>query len=136
MKSTDTFKRTISDHLDSVASNDPAFAEKMKNPDKNMDQCITYILNQVKKSGAVGFADEEIFGMAMHYFDEEKIEVGKPIQDAKVVVNHAVDLTEEEIAQAKEKAMNQAIAEAKAKMAKKSKLKKEDQPAVTQGELF
>jgi len=135
MKSTDTFKRTISDHLDSVASNDPAFADKMKNPDKNMDQCITYILNQVKKSGAVGFADEEIFGMAMHYFDEEKIEVGKPV-NAKVVVNHAVDLSQEDLAQAKKIAMDKAILEAHQQITKKSKPKKEDQPAVTQGELF
>jgi hypothetical protein len=135
MKSTDTFKKTIKEHLDSIAANDPAFAEKMQNPEKNIDDCITYILNTVKNSGAVGFADEEIFGMAMHYYDEEKVEIGKPIQ-AKVVVNHAVDLSEEEIAQAKEKAMQLAIQEAKDKLIKKAKAKKEDQPAVTQGELF
>jgi hypothetical protein len=135
MKSTDTFKKTIKEHLDSIAANDPAFADKMQNPEKNIDDCITYILNTVKNSGAVGFADEEIFGMAMHYYDEEKVEIGKPIQ-AKVVVNHAVDLSEEEIAQAKEKAMQLAIAEAKEKITKKAKAKKEDQPAVTQGELF
>lgn len=135
MKSTDTFKKTIKEHLDSIAANDPAFAEKMQNPEKNIDDCITYILNTVKNSGAVGFADEEIFGMAMHYYDEEKVEIGKPIQ-AKVVVNHAVDLSEEEIAQAKEKAMQQAIAEAKAKMTKKSKPKKEEQPAAVQSSLF
>lgn len=39
-----------------------------------------------------------------HYYDEEKIEVGKPI-DARVVVNHAVELTEEE----KQEARKQAI---------------------------
>ncbi len=135
MKSTDTFKKTIQSHLESVAANDQVFAQKMNNPEKNIDDCITYILNQVKQSGAVGFADEEIYGMAMHYYDEEKVEVGKPI-NAKVVVNHTVDLTQEEIEQAKEKAMQQAIAEAKAKMTKKSKAKKEEQPAAVQSSLF
>ena len=37
-------------------------------PTKNIDNCITYILNQVKKSGCCGFSDDEIFGMALHYY--------------------------------------------------------------------
>ena len=85
MKSTETFKKTIENYLNEVASKDAAFAGKLNNPEKKIDDCITYILNQVKKSGCVGFADEEIFGMALHYYDEEKIKVGKPIQ-ANVVV--------------------------------------------------
>lgn len=138
MKSTDTFKRTIESYLNDVASKDAAFAAKMNNPEKKIDECITYILNTVKKSGCVGFADEEIFGMALHYYDEEKIEVGKPIQ-ANVVVNHSVDLSEEEKQQAKAKALQQAVDEAKAKMAKRSKpkAKKEEQSSeVIQGNLF
>jgi len=135
MKSTETFKKTISEHLEKVGATDSAFAEKLKNSKKNIDDCITYILNTVKKSGCVGFADDEIFGMALHYYDEEKIEVGKPI-NAKVVVNHTVDLSEEEISQAKEKALNDVIAQAKEKMLKKKTSKKEEQQEAIQGNLF
>ena len=47
-----------------------------------MDDCITYILNTVKASGMQGFADADIFGMAVHYYDEDDVKVGDPIQGA------------------------------------------------------
>lgn len=122
MKGTEAFKKTIEDYLQDFAKKDTLFVAKLANEKKNIDDCITYIFNQVKKSGAVGFTDDEVFGMAVHYYDEEKIEVGKPI-NGQVVVNHKVELTEEEIQQAKDKAKEQAVAEAiasqKAKMAQK-----------------
>lgn len=79
MKGTEQFKKVIELHLMGVAENDPEFKEKLQNPKKNIDGCITYILNTVKQSGCNGFADDEIFGMAMHYYDEEKIDPGKPV---------------------------------------------------------
>lgn len=118
MKGTDSFKTAIQAHLNKVAETDPAFAEKLNNPDKNIEDCITYILKQVQKSGCNGFADEEIYGMAMHYYDEEHIEVGKPIK-ANVVVNHSVEITEEDQATAKQKALDALIEEQKQKMLKK-----------------
>lgn len=36
--------------------------------------------------------------MALHYYDEEDIDIGKPVS-CKVVVNHTVELTEEEKAE-------------------------------------
>ena len=134
MKSTETFKKTIENYLNEVATKDAAFAEKLNNPEKKIDDCITYILNQVKKSGCVGFDDSEIYGMALHYYDEEKVEIGSPIQ-ANVVVNHSVDLSQEEIEQAKAKALNEVVQQAKEKMLKKPKAKKEE-VAPVQGELF
>lgn len=87
MKGTEHFQNVILTHLQGVAVSDQAFKIKFENPKKNIKDCITYILNTVQKSGCNGFADEEIFGMAMHYYDEENITVGKEI-NAKVVVNH------------------------------------------------
>lgn len=89
MKGTDHFKTAIQNHLNGLAAKDELFAESLKKPNKNIDDCITYIFNQVKASGCNGFADEEIFGMAVHYYDEDDIKVGKPISDT-VVVNHSV----------------------------------------------
>ena len=39
-------------------------------PAKNMDECVTHILNYVQKSGCNGFTDGEIFGQAIHYYEE------------------------------------------------------------------
>lgn len=133
MKSTDTFKNTIQAHLNNVATTDELFAETLKNPSKNIDDCITYILNTVQKSGCNGFADDEIFNMAIHYYDEQNIEVGKAIS-GKVVVNHHVEVTEEEKAEIKQKAINEVIAEQKNKMMQKKAPKPTMQ--VVQGGLF
>jgi hypothetical protein len=118
MKSTENFKKTISNHLEGVAANDPLFAETLKKPNKSIDNCVTYILNTVQKSGCNGFADEEIFGMAAHYYDEDNIEVGKKL-NAKVVVNHTVELTEEDEKFAKEKVMSEQKEKLVAKASKK-----------------
>ena len=98
MKATDPFKRTIQAYLEQYSTTDELFAESLKKPSKNIDDCITYILNTVQKSGCNGFEDDEIFNMAIHYYDEDKIEVGKPIS-GKVVVNHQVEITEAEKAE-------------------------------------
>lgn len=92
MKTTDHFKEVIKDHLTSKAQADEQFKAKFESPKKNIDDCIKYILNTVQKSGCNGFTDAEVFGMASHYYDEEKIDVGKDIS-ASVVVNH-VDNTD------------------------------------------
>ncbi len=110
-KATDIFKRTIQTYLVKRAASDELFAEKYANPDKTVDDCITYILNAVQKSGCNGFADEEIFGMATHFYDEMNIEVGKPI-NCQVSVNHVVELTEEEKEQARRDAIQKAQNEA------------------------
>ena len=105
MKSTDAFKETIKSYIESRAKSDILFAPKFENPAKNIDDCVTYILNTVQKSDCNGFADDEIFSMAVHYYDEESIEIGN-VKDCKVVVNHTVILTEEEKLQARIVAVN------------------------------
>ena len=85
---------------------DELFAAKYDNPDKNIDDCVTYILNWVQKSGCNGFCDDEIYGQAIHYYEEKDIEVGKPL-NCQVSVNHHIELTEEEKAQARQEAIRQ-----------------------------
>jgi hypothetical protein len=133
MKTTDNFKNVVSKHLETVAANDPLFAEAYKKENKNIDDCITYILNTVKNSGCNGFTDEEVFGMAIHYYDEDKIEVGKPIS-SNVIVNHKVELTPEEIEAAKVKAMESVVTEQKKRLTNKKV--KTIVPASVQDSLF
>lgn len=104
MNVTDHFKRTIQAYLAQRAMEDELFAVTYKKANKNINDCCTYILNEVWKSGCNGFTDGEVYSMAVHYYDEDNIEIGKPI-NARVTVNHTVELTPEE----KDKARKQAI---------------------------
>lgn len=108
MKASNHFKNTIKTYLDQRAETDVLFSFQYSKPDKNIDDCVTYILNEVKKSGCNGFADEEIYNMAIHFYDEDNIEIGTPMNNAHVVVNHFVELTEEEKEEARQKAIQKA----------------------------
>lgn len=119
MKGTMAFQDTIAQYLMQRARKEPDFAIKLTAEGKSMEQCVTYIINQVKKSGCCGFADEEIYNWAMNYWDEPEIEVGEPV-NCKVVVNHVVELSEEEKAEARERAIRELCEEEKAKMRKTS----------------
>ena len=68
---TETFKKVIGDHLEQRAVNDELFAQTMQKPNKNLGDCVKYIIGQVKKTGENVFADDEIFNMAVHYYDDE-----------------------------------------------------------------
>ncbi len=57
----------------------PTLCQKFQQPSKNIDDCVTYILNYVKNSGCNGFTDGEIFGQAIHYYEEKRFKVGKPM---------------------------------------------------------
>lgn len=92
--------------LEQRAAEDELFAKSYRNPAKNIDDCVTYILNYVQKSGCNGFSDGEIYGQAVHYYDENEIEVGKPLQ-CQIAVNHVVELTAEEKAEARQRAIRQ-----------------------------
>ena len=76
------------------------------NPNKSIDECCKYIICEVHKSGMNGFDDDEIFGMAVHYYDENEIEVGNPPQ-CRIISNVHTDLTEEEKKEARQKAIEQ-----------------------------
>lgn len=115
MKGTEHFKNVIQSYLESRASYDELFAVSFANPAKTIDGCVTYILSYVQKSGCAGFSDDEIFGQAVHFYDEIDIEVGKPI-DCKVVVNYTIELTVEEKEQARQQAIKRAENEAYTKL--------------------
>lgn len=84
------FTAAIKAHLDERAKNDVLFERSYNKEDKNIADCCTYILNQVQKSGCNGFADDEIYNMAVHYYDEADIEIGKSIP-GRVVTNRAIE---------------------------------------------
>ena len=131
MKSTDQFKKVIQAKLEEMALNDPLFAVSYKKEGKNIDDCITYILNYVQKGGCNGFVDDEIFGQAAHYYDEDKIDIGKPVS-CNVVVNHKVELSEDERKEAKEQAIREIVQEERNKLTNKAQATKKPEPFIAQ----
>ena len=140
MKGTEHFTRTIAEYLNQRAMTDPLFAPNLLKPNKNIEECITYILNEVQKSGCNGFDDddellrawlEKIFSMAVHYYDEDDVEVGKAIS-CQVAVNHIVELTEEEKAEARQEAIKQYQREELAKLQSRNARVKKTENVATQ----
>lgn len=133
MKGSDQFKQTIKTYLDKRAEEDNLFAQSYAKPDKNVDKCCSFILQQVHKSGCNGFSDDEIFGMAVHYYDEDNIKDIKPV-NARVVVNHVVELTEADKKAAHEAAIRR-LTEEQYQLLKKKPVKKKESTEV-QPSLF
>lgn len=128
MKGTKTFREIVWNYLLSRAEDDDRLRDRLYKEEKNIDDCVTYILNQVKQSQCCGFADEEIFDMALHYYDEDDIEIGEKIDSSRIVVNCRIELTEEEKEKERQKALQKYQDEELAKLRnKKNKAKEEKQ---------
>ncbi|MBS1321393.1 MAG: hypothetical protein HP046_16200 [Parabacteroides sp.] len=70
------FKDIIQKYLEQRAAEDVLFAPKFSNPKKNIDKCCRYILGEARKRGnEVVMDDSEVYGLAVHYYDEDDIKV-------------------------------------------------------------
>ena len=138
MKGTRAFTETIQAYLGQMAEYDTTFAERYADPKKNIGDCVTYILNQVQQSGCNGFEDDEIYSMAVHYYQESDIEVGKPVENLHVAVNHVVELTDEEKTEARREALRKYQTDCYNRIANRNKpqAKREKAPQVQQPSLF
>lgn len=83
-------KDVIKNYLDGIAATDSAFNEAYSNKDKSIDKCFAYIVSQARKRGnAVCMTDEEVFGLAVHYYVEgniKDIKMPADFKEAKVSV--------------------------------------------------
>lgn len=113
----DPFKETIKQYLDNRAQTDSLFATSLAKENKNIDECVNYIYSEVQKSGRKGFNDDEVFGMAVHYYDEDDLKASK-VSNVKAVVNHVVELSEADKEQLKQQAADEYKNEVKAKFEK------------------
>ena len=121
-KPLDSFELCIKEYLDHFAEQDVCFKEKYDS--SKIRECVQYIYSEVKKSGRCGFCDNEIFQMARHYFLEEKGLI-KCTAPSKVVVNHTIELSEEDKNKAKENALKEYEKE-QLNLLKKQKQKEEE----------
>lgn len=89
-KATYPFEVAIKKHLDEVAKKDATFRQNYEKPNKSIKECCNYIIGKAReqqKKGVATFSDEETYGMAIHYYDEDDIKVD--VKDADVKVAHA-----------------------------------------------
>lgn len=119
-KVSQSFKDTIKAYLDQRAQSDPLFATSYQKEGKNFDECCNYIVQEVQKMHVNGLADDEVFGLAVHYYDEDNLGEIKEV-NCKVVVNHTVELTEEEKEKARKEAYDQFQKEEVAKLRSQKK---------------
>ncbi len=118
-KSSDNFKAVLMGKLTEIAARDPLFAKSFEKENKNIQGCISYILSEVQKSGIMGFTDDEVFGMAMHYYDQDEIK-DSAAPNCHIIINQKVRLTPEEIEAEKEKARLAVFNEVRNKMTRKN----------------
>jgi len=81
-----TFKELIKAHLEQMAEQDSAFAERYKLETKSLDECLKYITSEARKQASNNCAaieDAVVYGWAVHYYQEDNIKVEKV--KAKVV---------------------------------------------------
>ena len=102
------FEKAIKAFLDDKAEKDPAFAEKYRSKKKSITDCCKFIIAEVKKScngKDAACTDEYVYGLAIHYYDEENIKTPASAPSCRVVVPGDVKLTEEDIKEAKAEAI-------------------------------
>lgn len=89
------FEKKIKDYLDKRAAEDELFAKSYAKEKKSFEECIRYIFGEAFKvavamdgcgSGAA-FEDEHVFGLAVHYYDEDDIKLNPIHGDVKVSTN-------------------------------------------------
>lgn len=102
-------KDAIKAYLDERAKNDEQFAQSYAKANKNIDECFDYVIGEVRKRGnAVYMTDAEVFGLAVHYYDEDDIKINRLPEGTKLSASApAVELSEEDRAKAHDQAVKE-----------------------------
>lgn len=100
MKVSPGFKQQIQKYLNERAKTDILFGPAYDKEHKNIDDCITFVLGEVKKKAgsdnAIAMTEEEVYSLCVHYYDEDSIVVGKSNIKAKVSKSSITDEDEED----------------------------------------
>lgn len=133
-------KEIVKEYLDRRAAEDPLFAASYAKPAKNIDECWNYIPSEAKRRGsAVCMSDDEVFGLAVHYFDEDDLKV-QPVPGARVSTSReskpAAKLTAKEKAEVKEEARRLYMAQCLAEQEKANARTKKPKPAPVEQSQF
>jgi hypothetical protein len=145
MAKNNSFEQVIQTYLAKRAAEDELFAVKYKDESKSVAKCCAYIKEQARQKAQNGCAiieDAQVFGWAVHYYDESMPTDGKAdaavvganqgdcvvaqteqISDKASATTAVVELTEEQKQAIQQKAEADYYAECKAKEQEKAKAK-------------
>lgn len=82
------FESTIKRYLDKRSEEDSLFAKAYAKAGKTIKECCNYIVGQARKmqqNGCAVIADDIVYGWAVHYYDEDNVEVDVEDEDSEQV---------------------------------------------------
>lgn len=82
---TDHFQEVIKAYLDKRAEQDELFKATYSKQGKSIDECCRYIIQEVRKANRIGWSNAEVFGLAVHYYDEDDIKVSSSTPQVEIV---------------------------------------------------
>lgn len=103
MKSSNAVMDVVRNYMEERCASDPILAIKYANPAKSIEKALNYVASEVQKSGLTIMDSDSVFGLILHYYDENLEDV--PNVNCKIAV--AKELTDTERAEAKGQAMEQ-----------------------------
>lgn len=92
-RGSDLFATAIKAMLDQRAADDLLFAGVYKKENKSIEGCCNYIISEVQRMKVNALTDEEVLGMALHYYDEDKI-IAVTAPACEVVVPNTPEIAE------------------------------------------
>lgn len=128
------YENRIKAYLDKRAAEDELFAKSYAKENKSLDECCLYVLGEALKKAtsykggkAAVMDDDTVFGLAVHYYDEDNIKV-KPLSGVRPAVSTSSEKpqqpapkveykpTKKDRENAKKEAMERLIEEERAKL--------------------
>lgn len=129
-------KEVIKNYLDERAKTDELFAKAYSKEGKSIDECFDYIIGEARKRGTqVCMSDEEVFGLAVHYYDEDDIKVSSVCDTASVATSKEVKLSAEDEKAARDAAIRR-LTEEQYSLLKKRPQRAKKEADVQQMSLF
>ena len=77
LKASNAYEQAVLDYIENIDA--PELIEKINAGDKGLSDCMSYVKSQARSKAVNGCAiltDQEVFGMAVHYFEEDSIKKG------------------------------------------------------------
>lgn len=129
----------VKEYLEERAKTDPLFAASYAKENKNLDECWDYIVEEARKRAInqmCCMTSEEVFGLAVHYYDEDNIEIPKRRGKAKASVKTGTISTNAEKKTASKKEAKAPSKKPKQKAQPKASAEAPAKKKIVQLELF
>lgn len=101
-------------------------------PEKTVEGACNYVLKCAKETGQAGWDDDEVYGLVRHFFDEDDVKDPGDQRPQKIIVSGHVDLSKEQLQEAKENAEKMYLDEIRKREAEKEKARIEKEKAAAE----